>query len=138
MIDATIAETLLSVGCFLLLFFFILVVMRLKQVLKNYDKLYSKNIELGERARIVESQRKSSEVRTAMMVEKMLPFTKDFPFNPRESQFLGQPIDYMVFGEEKVTFVEVKSGNARLNDKQKRIKKLIQDKKVVWKEIRIK
>ena len=34
--------------------------------------------------------------------------------------------------------VSVKSGNARLNEKQRRIKKLIEDKKVVFEEIRIK
>jgi len=84
------------------------------------------------------SQKKSSEVVTGQIAEKFVPFLKSFKHNPRQTQFLGMPIDLVVFGDEAVTFIEVKSGNARLNKNQQRIKKLILDKKVKWEEIRIK
>lgn len=84
------------------------------------------------------SQKKSSEVITGQVAEKIAPFLKEFPYNPRQSTFLGMPIDYMVFGEKMITFIEIKSGNARLTKKQRAIRKLVEDKKVEWREINIK
>jgi len=83
-------------------------------------------------------QKKSSEVLTGHIAEKFVPFLDEFKHDPRQSTFCGQPIDYIVFGDDCITIVEVKSGNARLNAKQKRIKKLVQEGKVEWEEIRIK
>lgn len=83
------------------------------------------------------SQRKSREVLFGQSAEKIAPFLDEFGFDPRDSQFLGQPIDYVVFDEEEVCFVEIKTGKARLTSKQRRIKKLIENKKVSWKELRI-
>jgi predicted Holliday junction resolvase-like endonuclease len=84
------------------------------------------------------SQKKSSEVITGQIAEKMAPFLENFKHNPQQSIFCGQPIDYIVFGDDEVTFVEIKSGNARLTSKQRYIKKQIQNKQVGWEEIRIK
>jgi len=52
--------------------------------------------------------------------------------------FLGKPIDYIHFGEDKVTFIEVKSGNSRLTKTQRRIKGIIKNKEVEWHEVRVK
>jgi|TARA_B100001113_G_C20936856_1_gene546915 predicted Holliday junction resolvase-like endonuclease len=84
------------------------------------------------------SAKKSTEVRTGYAVENLVPFMKDFKYNPEKLQFMGMPIDYIHFGEDKITFIEVKSGKARLSVKQRKIKKLIQENKVDWDEIRIK
>jgi predicted Holliday junction resolvase-like endonuclease len=84
------------------------------------------------------SQKKSSEVLTGHIAEKLAPFLDNFKYDPQKSTFLGQPIDYLVFEEDEIIFVEIKSGNARLSKKQKNIKKLIEDGKVSWTEIRIK
>ncbi len=86
----------------------------------------------------ITSQKKSSEVRLGLVAETLAPFLDQFNFEPEECSFLGKPIDYISFGEEEVTFIEIKSGNAKLNKNQKRIKKQIEDKKVSWKEVRIK
>lgn len=69
--------------------------------------------------------------------EKIAPFLKDFKFDPQKCQFLGQPIDYIVFEDDEVVFLEVKSGKAQLSTKQRKIKKLIKEKKVKWEEFRI-
>ena len=47
------------------------------------------------------------------------------------------PIDFIIFEEEQVVFLEVKSGNAFLTQRQKQIKELIQQKKVRWEEYRV-
>ncbi len=84
------------------------------------------------------SQKKSSEVRLGHIAEKLAPFLEDFTFDPEDATFLGQPIDYIVFEEEIITFVEIKSGNSQLSTKQRHIRDLIQNNCVAWKEIRIK
>lgn len=84
------------------------------------------------------SDKKSSEVRLGMISEKLAPFLKNFPCNPDDAHFLGQPIDYVVFDEDGVHFIEVKSGGAELSNKQRRIRNQIQDKKVFWHIMRVK
>jgi predicted Holliday junction resolvase-like endonuclease len=83
------------------------------------------------------SQKKSGEVRLGHIAEKLAPFLEDFTYNPENATFLGQPIDYIVFEDDEIVFVEIKSGNAKLSAKQKHIKELIQNKLVSWKEVRI-
>jgi predicted Holliday junction resolvase-like endonuclease len=84
------------------------------------------------------SQKKQSEVILGQITEQLVPFLDQFPYNPKQCQFLGQPIDYIIFEDEKVIFVEVKSGNSRLSKKQRLIKSNIEEGKVEFKEIRIK
>ena len=75
-------------------------------------------------------QKKSSEVRTGKITEQIAPFLEDYPNNPRTARFIGDPIDFVHFDEDKVTFVEVKSGKSQLSKKQRGIRDLIKDGKV--------
>jgi len=84
------------------------------------------------------SQKKSSEIVLGQVAEKLVPFTDLFEHDPQKASFLGNPIDFVVFNDDEVVFIEVKSGNSKLTAKQRRIKKVIQDKKVRWEEIKIK
>jgi len=84
------------------------------------------------------SQKKSSEVRLGNIAEKLAPFLEDFAFDPEDATFLGKPIDYIVFEDEIITFVEIKMGKSQLSTKQRHIRDLIKSKQVAWKEIRIK
>jgi predicted Holliday junction resolvase-like endonuclease len=84
------------------------------------------------------SQKKSSEVRTGLIVEQMAPFLEGFPYDPRSAIFLGKPLDFLVFDEEGVHFVEVKSGKAQLSTSQRRIRDQLKDKKVTFEVYRIK
>ena len=104
----------------------------------RYWKLRKKLSEsLSDNKKIL-SQKKSSEVLTGHIAEKVAPFLTDFKHDPRNAIFLGQPIDYLVFKDDEIIFVEIKSGKARLSKKQRNIKKLIEDNSVNWQEIRIK
>lgn len=84
------------------------------------------------------SQKKSSEVITGQIAEQLAPFLKVFKHNPKQAHFLGQPVDYIIFGDETVTFVEVKSGNSTLSKKQRTIRDNILAGRVAWEVIRIK
>ena len=83
------------------------------------------------------SQKKSGEVRLGHIAETLAPFLDQFEFEPERCSFLGQPIDYISFGDDEITFIEVKSGNSQLSQKQRHIRDLVKQKAVSWKEIRI-
>jgi hypothetical protein len=88
------------------------------------------------------SQKKSSEVRTGKIAESLAPILEDFPVDVKKdgtsTVFLGQPIDFIHFDPaEGITFIEVKSGGARLSESQQRLKKLIEDGQVRWETFRI-
>lgn len=85
----------------------------------------------------VTSQKKSSEVRLGHIAETLAPFLDQFEFEPEECGFLGQPIDYVSFGQDEITFIEVKSGKSQLSSKQRKIRDQIKNGKVKWKEVRI-
>lgn len=83
------------------------------------------------------SSKKSSEVRTGLIAEQIAPFLTVFQHDPSKATFIGKPIDFIVFDEEGIFFVEVKSGGSRLSKKQRKIRNLVQDKKVKWEVVRI-
>lgn len=89
------------------------------------------------------SKRKSSEVRTGKIVEVLAPILDDFPVDVKaagaSTVFLGQPVDYVHFAANgEVTFVEVKSGGARLSESQERIRDAVKAGRVRWAEYRVK
>lgn len=101
-----------------------------KQLTNLTEKLETEQINSKKAA----SQRKSQEVILGQITEQLSPFTEHFKYDPHLVKFLGQPIDYVYFGEDKIVFIEVKSGKARLSDKQVNIKKLVNEGKVYWDE----
>ena len=86
---------------------------------------------------------KSRAVLGGQFSEQLAPYLPDFDYLPTECRFLGKPIDLIVFkgmdGKEikEIVFVEVKSGNAKLNQHEKNLKETIDKKKVKWVEYRI-
>jgi len=94
-----------------------------KTLTQNYKKLLS--------------QKKSSEVRLGQISEQLAPFLEGFTYDTRNTKFLGQPIDLIAFEQDKVVFIEVKTGKSQLSAKQKNIKDLINNNQVFWEEFRI-
>jgi predicted Holliday junction resolvase-like endonuclease len=88
------------------------------------------------RLKQTEGSKKSTEIRTGMLVEHWVPVKEDFPYDRKKAHFLGNPIDYIVFEEEEIIFLEVKTGKSRLNKSQKRIKDLIDRGKIRFEEMR--
>ena len=79
-------------------------------------------------------------VNVGKLLEKVLPTMKNFSYELPDCRFLGDPVDFITFkglsrGKvDSISFVEVKSGNARLNPHQKDIKNAIEDKKLKYGE----
>jgi len=86
---------------------------------------------------------KSRSVLGGQFSEQLAPYLPNFEYLPTECKFLGKPIDFIVFKGmdnkeiNEVVFVEVKSGNAKLNQHEKNLKDAIDKKKVKWVEYRI-
>lgn len=83
--------------------------------------------------------------------EQFTPFITDFPYNPSDCRFLGEPIDYVIFhnlhacskglvsiNEVLIIVAEVKTGNAKLNARQKILRQAIENGHFAVKELRIK
>lgn len=87
-------------------------------------------------------QKKSAEVRMGKIAETLSPVLDNFPIDIHKAGtstvFLGQPVDYMHFDpEEGITFIEVKSGEARLSSSQRKLKSLVQKGKVRWVDFQV-
>lgn len=111
---------------------------REKDLVQKLEDLQTKLDQETETRKKVVSQKKSSEVRLGHIAETLAPFLDQFEFEPENCTFLGKPIDYISFGDDEITFIEVKSGKSQLNQKQRHIRDQVKAKLVNWKEIRIK
>lgn len=83
------------------------------------------------------SARKSSEVRVGQISEQILPFLSAWPFDPKNFRFSGDPIDGISYENDRVVFVEIKTGKSRLSKRQENIKKLVKEGKVEFITIRV-
>lgn len=106
-------------------------------ILKSNSDLSKQLAEETERRKKIVNQKKSSEVRLGHIAETLAPFLDQFDFEPEQCNFLGKPIDYISFGDDEITFIEIKSGKSQLNSKQRNIRDQVNNKLVTWKEIRI-
>ena len=107
---------------------FVLVIVTLLILIRRYRSLYLK-----------EKQNKvSTSVKYGKFLEQYIPWIrKIFPYNPERFRFIGNPIDGILFDENKIIFLEFKTGKSKLNQTQRKIKSLVENKRVEWKEIRV-
>lgn len=87
----------------------------------------------------------SRNVVSGSVQEHVAPLLPEFAcrYNLRDARFLGAPVDYIVFegleeGEvTQVTFVEIKTGRAVLNPRERKIKSAIDQGRVGFETIRL-
>lgn len=118
----------------------VIVVILSLNLVKANKKIKDKNDQLNisdERYTQIYSQKKSSEVRLGQIAENFAPLIQQFPYNPKRARFIGYPIDLVVFEDNEIIFVEVKTGESRLNPNQKKVKELVEAGAITWKEIRL-
>lgn len=79
-------------------------------------------------------------VNMGFMLERLAPALEEFRFNKNDCRSLFDPIDYVIFeglhknGKvQKIFFIDIKSGAAKLKKNQKAIKAKIEEKKVQFK-----
>lgn len=82
----------------------------------------------------------TNSVNMGFILERLAPVLEHFPFDKNDCRSLFDPIDYVIFeglqktGKvQKIFFVDIKSGKAKLKANQKAIKQMIELKKVEFK-----
>ena len=112
------------------------------ELLERYTLIQSMKNELElqeEKSKKVVSQSKSNQVRLGMTAETLAPFLTQFPYNPTDCSFMGNPLDFVVWNLDagEIIFVEIKSQNAKESKKQKIIKEIIKSGRVFYEKITI-
>jgi predicted Holliday junction resolvase-like endonuclease len=73
--------------------------------------------------------------------EQMAPLLPDFRYEPADARFIGSPVDYIVFegyseGEpRRIVFVDVKTGKGGLSPIERKIREVVEKKKVDWETV---
>ena len=109
---------------------------RLNKEKEVKDRL-SNLLELQERT-ISRSEKAAVSGGIGKIMEKILPTHKNFGMSASDCRFLAEPIDMIVFHGstenriKNISFMEIKTGLARLNEHQKIIRDSINDHNVQW------
>lgn len=114
-----------------------------KEALEMYKELKlnikQQELELKQKRKNIrtKSEKATETVNVGFILERLVPVLKSFKFEHNDCRSLGDPIDYIIFEgltkKEMVTklfFVEIKTGNAKLNKHQKQIKEIVAKKNV--------
>lgn len=88
--------------------------------------------------------KKSRAVLGGQAGEQIAPYLPAFPCDAGDARFLGKPVDFVAFpgsakGEiiKEVLFIEVKSGQSKLSERERQIKTAVQNGRVRYVEYRI-
>lgn len=103
-------------------------------IIKELDRQVQ---EVSAELKTIKSEQQSKSVRLGLISENVLPFHSDFKYNVKDLVPMFRPIDYVVFSENEIVFLEIKIGTSQLSDKQKKIRSLIESGRVRFEEHRV-
>ncbi len=94
---------------------------------------------LGIRRKLLDalSRKQSLSTKYGRMTEQFIPLLDLYPYDEHRFRFLGNPIDGVQFNDDGIVFVEFKTAGSRLSPDQRRIKELVNGKRVSFHEIRV-
>ncbi|MCH2311042.1 MAG: endonuclease [SAR202 cluster bacterium] len=85
----------------------------------------------------LKSQRQSQSTKYGQITEQFMPWSSNFPYDPAKFRFIGSPIDGIQFEEDKVVLMEFKVATSQMTSLQRHIKRLVEEGKVTFEEIRL-
>jgi predicted Holliday junction resolvase-like endonuclease len=103
---------------------------------QEFEARFEKSL-IQEKFNKLQHQKISADVKLGQKSEHLLPFLESFPYKDDEIKGLFQPIDLIVFRDDEVVFVEVKTGAAQLSEKERRIRDNIKNGRVRFEVHRI-
>ncbi len=145
----------------LLIFWLITQLIKLRRQLiileNNYQhQLDTLELEFAEEKRLaVEQAKKRSRTSQRNQIkgqlgERFTPFMGGFPYNPSDCRFLGEPIDFIIFNnlhecsdglvpieEVEMIIADVKTGDARLSQRQRILQYIIENGQVRFETFRV-
>ncbi len=88
--------------------------------------------------------KRSSAVKGGQIAEQLAPYLPNFPCNPADAHFLGQPIDYIAFPGlcenntvDEILLIEVKTNTSQLSSREKEIREAVKSGRIRYVEYRI-
>ena len=88
--------------------------------------------------------KRSNAVKGGQLAEQLAPYLPNFPCNPADAHFLGQPVDYIAFSglcekgtADEILLIEVKTGTSQLSSREKGIRQAVEEGKIRYIEYRI-
>ena len=153
MIAWTVALILLLI-CLIPLICLIFVYFYFKNEIRKWEMNFTNRVadELVKREKGIREDaiKRSASVRVGKEMERLVPFFSEFRYNPRDIRWLGDPVDFVIFkgySEAKdvgdlsklneIVICEIKTGKSRTSKYERRIKELIEEKRIKWDEFRV-
>lgn len=88
--------------------------------------------------------KRSNAVKGGQLAEQLAPFLPNFPCNPADAHFLGQPVDYIAFPGlcekntvDEILLIEVKTNTSQLSNREKGIREAVKSGRIRYVEYRI-
>ena len=88
--------------------------------------------------------KRSNAVKGGQLAEQLAPFLPNFPCNPADAHFLGQPIDYIAFPGlcenntvDEILLIEVKTNTSQLSSREKEIREAVKSGRIRYVDYRI-
>ena len=87
------------------------------------------------------AEQKAIDVGFGKTIEKLIHLHKEFKFPLEDCRFLGDPLDVLVFNGSAqnsvnhITFMEIKTGDAKLNPHQRMIRDAVNDQNVIVEQL---
>jgi len=103
----------------------------LEELQAKLDELKKRKVSAGPGA-----EKKAIEVGIGKIIEKVMPAYQNFGMPISDCRPLFEPIDMIIFNGlsatsvQSITFMEIKTGKSRLNERQKLVKEAVSDGKV--------
>ena len=114
-----------------------------KELLKEKKEfLKERKLEISERTATTTQRLETTtqSVNIGFILERLAPVLKEFRFDKNDCRSLFDPIDYVIFDGlnktgkvQKIFFIDIKTGEARLKKNQKAVKQKVQDKLIEFK-----
>ncbi|MHA1903411.1 MAG: Holliday junction resolvase-like protein [Candidatus Thorarchaeota archaeon] len=140
----------LAIGLLFTFFTYILMNMRLRHRISKVESEFRKTWAEQESGIRKDAADRSRYVLKGKIAEHMVPLLADiFKHDPSDARFIGAPIDYLIFdgytavkdrnSDEPITVIlaDVKTGDARLNKTERKIKEAVEAGRVRWETIRV-
>ena len=140
----------LAVGLFLTLIVYLAMSARLRHRISLVEAEFRQLWAEQEKGIRKDVAARSRYVLKGKIAEHMVPLLGDiFKYDPSDARFIGAPIDYLIFdgytavkdlnSDEPITVIlaDVKTGNARLNKTERRIKEAVEAGRVRWETIHL-
>ncbi|MGB9748565.1 MAG: Holliday junction resolvase-like protein [Candidatus Woesearchaeota archaeon] len=95
------------------------------------------NIALLKRLFSIIRKKRSLSSKYGRITEQFFPLIEKYPYDSSNFRFIGSPVDGVQFNDDSIVFVEFKTADSKLSEKEKRIKEIVDSKRIYFRVFRI-